>query len=102
MSAKPIDLRELYGTIHDMDALAQEGLAEIIAIAKLALAAMESPTNHPDMHTLARIFSGIWMKSEHLAGCIASEALGAGCASEDEAAQRRTTAFIASQNAGTK
>ncbi len=102
MIAKPTDLRDLYGTIHDMDALAQEGLAEIIAIAKLALAAMESPTNHPDMHTLARIFSGIWMKSEHLAGCIASEALGAGCASEDEAAQRRTTAFIASQNAGTK
>ena len=102
MNAKPTDLLDLYGTIHDMDALAQEGLAEIIAIAKLALAAMESPTNHPDMHTLARIFSGIWMKSEHLAGCIASEALGAGCASEDEAAQRRTTAFIASQNAGTK
>ena len=99
MIAKPTDLRDLYGTIHDMDALAQEGLAEIIAIAKLALAAMESPTNHPDMSTIARIFSGIWMKSEHLAGCIASEAHGVGCKSEDEAALRRTKAFIASQKA---
>lgn len=99
MIAKPTDLRDLYGTIHDMDALAQEGLAEIIAIAKLALAAMESPTNHPDMSTLARIFSAIWLKSEHLQGCIAGEASGAGCASEDEAALRRTKAFIASQKA---
>ena len=99
MSTKPTDLRDLYGAIHDMDALAQEGLAEIIAIAKLALAAMESPTNHPDMSTLARIFSAIWLKSEHLQGCIAGEASGVGCASEDEAAQRRTKAFIASQKA---
>lgn len=99
MIAKPTDLRDLYGTIHDMDALAQEGLAEIIAIAKLALAAMESPTNHPDMSTFARIFSAIWLKSEHLQGCIAGEASGVGCASEDEAALRRTKAFIASQKA---
>lgn len=99
MIAKPTDLRELYGTIHDMDALAQEGLAEIIAIAKLALAAMESPTNHPDMSTIARIFSTIWLKAEHLQSCIAGEANGVGCASEDEAATRRTKAFIESQKA---
>ncbi len=97
MIAKPTDLRELYGTIYEMDAMAQEGLAEIIAIAKLALSAMESPTNQPDMSTLARIFSAIWMKSEHLAGSIASEANDVGCASEDEAALRRTKAWIVSQ-----
>ena len=99
MNTKPTDLRDLYGTIHDMDAMAQEGLSEIIAIAKLALAAMESPTNHPDMSSLARIFSGIWMKSEHLQSRIAGEARDVGCASEDEAALRRTKAFIESQKA---
>lgn len=97
MSAKSTEIRDLQGAVYDMDAMTQEGLAEIIAIAKLALSAMESPTNQPDMSTLARIFSAIWMKSEHLAGCIADAANTVGCASEDEAALRRTKAFIATQ-----
>lgn len=97
MIAKPTDLRDLYGTIHDMDALSQEGLSEIAAIAKLALGAMESPTNQPDMDTLARAFSAIWTRAEHLEGCIATEAVTRGCASEDIDARRRAEARIASQ-----
>lgn len=99
MSKESTDVTRLQSAVQDMDSFAQEGLAEIIAMSKIALSAMESPSNQPGMDTLARIFSAIWMRSEHLAGCIASEAHGVGCASEDEAALRRTKAFIASQKA---
>lgn len=46
MSTKSTDIRNLQSGVRNIDAIAREGLSEIAAIAKLALAAMESPTNH--------------------------------------------------------
>lgn len=97
MKAKSTDVENLQRAVYDMHSMAQEGLAEITAIAKLALSAMESPTNQPDMDTLARALSSIWFRSEHLEGCIATEAMGHGLACEDIDARRRAEARIASQ-----
>ncbi len=97
MKTKSTDAEDLQCAVYDMHAMAQDGLSEIAAIAKLALAAMESPTNQPGMDTLARAFSAIWTRAEHLDGCIATEAITRGCASEDIDARRRAEARIASQ-----
>lgn len=102
MKAKSTDVEDLQCAIYDMHEMTQDGLAEISAIAKLALCAMESPTNQPDMDTLARAFSAIWMRAEHLEGCIATEAISRGCASEGIDALRRAEARIASQNRSAK
>lgn len=102
MNAKSTDVEDLQCAVYDMHAMAQDGLAEITAIAKLALSAMESPTDQPDMETLARVFSAIWTRAEQLEGCVATEAISRGCASEDIYARRRTEARIASQRGSEK
>ena len=74
-----------------------EGLSEIAAIAKLALSAMESPTDYPAQETIAKIFSAIWSKAENIESCIYAEAESVGCACSCESALRRLDAFLASQ-----
>ena len=97
MSAKSADIKNLQSAVRNIDALAREGLSEIAAIAKLALAAMESPTNHPSMEILAQTFSLIWAKAENIENNIGCEAEEVGCAHVDDAALRRYDAFLASQ-----
>lgn len=97
MSAKSTDIKSLQAAVLDMDRVAREGLSEIAAIAKLALSAMESPTNHPSQETFAKIFSAIWSKAENIENCIYCEAESVGCASADESSLRRLDAYLASQ-----
>lgn len=97
MSAKSADIKNLQAAVRDMDSVAREGLSEIAAIAKLALSAMESPTDYPAQETIAKIFSAIWSKAENIENCIYAEAESVGCACSCESALRRLDAFLASQ-----
>ena len=97
MSAKSADIKNLQAAVRDMDSVAREGLSEIAAIAKLALSAMESPTDYPAQETIAKIFSAIWSKAENIESCIYAEAESVGCACSCESALRRLDAYLASQ-----
>lgn len=97
MSAQSTDIRSLQAAVRDMDSVARDGLAEIAAIAKLALSAMESSTDYPAQETIAKTFSAIWSKAENIENCIYAEAESVGCACTDESSLRRLDAYMASQ-----
>ncbi|ATE59099.1 hypothetical protein [Thauera sinica] len=87
------NLRRLQAAITDMDGFAQGGLSEISAIAKLALAAMETPDGyrHPEM--IAQALSAIWGKAESIENCINTTAEKVGCNYRDPDAERRYAAY---------
>ena len=93
MSAKSTDIKNLQAAVRDMDSVAREGLSEIAAIAKLALSAMESPTDYPAQETIAKIFSAIWSKAENIESCIYAESESVGAPAP---ANRRCVAWMPS------
>lgn len=92
-----VDARKLLRTIYDMDCLAQGGLSEILAIAQLTLAAMESPS-YPGNETIAQALLSIAGTASNVADCISTSADEVGCAYNDEDQLRRHDAYRASLN----
>lgn len=93
--AKSNDVKLLQGAVHFMDALAQEGFSEISAIAKLALAALETPDGYRDTETIARALRAIWYKADDIENCINHQAEEVGCNYRDPNAERRYAAHRA-------
>lgn len=88
--AKAKDLRD---TINWMDCLSQEGFTDIIAVAKLALAYMETPDGHHHWENIAYALRTIWGKAEDIQNCINGEAESVGCNYTDESSRRRWDAY---------
>lgn len=91
------DLSKLKNAVRAMDCLASDTLAEIAAVARLALSAMESPTSHPAPETFARLFNVILKQADDTRDCIGRYAEDAGCGYSDDASMRRLDAYLASQ-----
>lgn len=90
-------VQELESVVYDIDALAQNGLRQITGIAKLALAALESPAacRHPE--SIAQALHAIWGIAEQTDNCINGNAEAAGCSYHDESLERRLAARYATQ-----
>lgn len=86
------DIRRLQAAVYDMDCLAQGGFSEISAIAKLALAAMETPDGYRHPETIAQALRAIWGKADDIENCINCEAEEVGCNYRDPNTQRRYAA----------
>ena len=84
-------VEKLSTAINNMDSLSQQGFSEISSIARLTIAAMESPTisvktsNDDVLH----ILQVIWGIANDIENCINVEAEGVGCHYVSEATQKR-------------
>lgn len=83
-SNKSTDLHKLHGVIEDMDALAQGGFSEIRAIAKLALAALQTPEGYLYIENIVQALLAIQGKAEDINNCINCAAEDVGCNFKDE------------------
>lgn len=86
------DLRRLQTAVFDMDCLAQGGFSEISAIAKLALAALETPDGYRHPETIAHALRAIWGKADDTENHINGQAEEVGCNYRDPNADRRSAA----------
>lgn len=75
-----------------MDSLSQEAFQSIIAVARLALIALESPAGHRNMSALAFALENIATKADDAMGSINFEAEKVGHDWHDDASQRRSRA----------
>lgn len=84
---------QLRTAITEMDGMAQSGFSQIAAIARLALAALETPsaytTNTENIACALQTISGIAFDIEN---CINCSAEAVGCNYKDEALERRYAA----------
>jgi len=85
-------VHQLRSAVETMDSLAQEGFAQIAAIAKLALSHLQTANGWQHVDTLAHALEAIQGKAEVQHDCISHEAREVGCGWQDAAAQRRMTA----------
>lgn len=76
-------------SVADIDALAQSGFSRISAVAKMALACLESPTHARDLDVLAEAFIMIDAVAQDIQNCINTEAENVGCNYVDKAKMRR-------------
>ena len=83
-SNKSTDLNKLQSVIEDMDALAQGGFSEISALAKLALAALQTPQGYRDIESIVQALQAIRGKAEDINNCINYTAETVGCNYKDE------------------
>lgn len=90
------ELHPLRAAVADMDCLAQGGLRQIAAIARLALLAMESPEAYRNPDRLAAAFDAIWSIAEDIENSVGCRAEEVGLGHGDLAARRRGEAW--SQN----
>lgn len=75
-----------------MDSLSQEAFQSIIAVARLALIALESPAGHRNMSALAFALENIAAKADDAMTSINFEAEKVGHDWHDDASQRRNRA----------
>lgn len=105
MTIKPTtfdDITRLKAAITDMDCLAQSGFSEISAIAKLALAALETPDGYTNLEIIAQALRAIWVKADDIENCVNFAAGQVGCNYKDQATERRRDAQrVAGMNATT-
>jgi len=80
---------QLRNAVEFMDSLSQNGFSEISAIAKLALAWLETPDGHRHLDVIAHALSTIWGKADDIQNCINSQAEEVGCHYVDDAERRR-------------
>ncbi|THF64262.1 hypothetical protein [Pseudothauera rhizosphaerae] len=85
-------IRNLTDAINNMDSAAHHGLSEISAIARLTLAAMETPHPYTFPELIAQALRAIWEKADDIRGIIGCEAEDVGCENQDEASDRRLDA----------
>jgi hypothetical protein len=86
------DLHRLQAAVTDMDALAQQGFSEILAIAKLALAAMETPDGYRQPETIAQALRAICGKAAAIENDINCQAEEVGCNYRNPNTSRRYAA----------
>lgn len=86
------DISRLTNAIEMMDCLAQEGLSEISAIAKLTLMALETPDGYRHPENIAHALRAIWGKADQIENCINSEAEQVGHNWRDTSTERRYAA----------
>lgn len=91
-SGKTTDPRLLQAAITDMDSFSQSGFSEISAIAKLALAALETPDGYRFHENIALALRAIWGKADDIENCINCRAEEAGCNYSDPGRERRYAA----------
>jgi len=85
-------VHQLRSAVETMDSLAQEGFAQIAAIAKLALSHMETAHGWRNPEIIAHALTAIQGKAEVQYDCISHEAREAGGAHVDLAQLRRRDA----------
>ena len=78
-----IDVEKLQRTIEEMDALSQEALSHIGAIARLALMALKTPDGHRSTSTLAYALHLIWSEAGIAETNINAAADSVGCGHMD-------------------
>lgn len=88
------ELKDLRAAIHDMDALAQCVFSEIAGIARLALAALETPHGRDDMESLAAALGAICGRADDAENGINWRAEQVGCNYRDQAPARRFAARV--------
>lgn len=86
------EIDRLQAAVTNSDALAQEILSEIRAIANLSLVAMEIPDSYHRLENIALALRTIRNKADDLRDLIGSEAESVDCAYEDTAYIRRAQA----------
>lgn len=86
------EIKNLRNAVQAMDGLAQDGFAEISAIAKLALAMLEHPDGYRHPERIAQALRTIWGKADDMENCISGEAERVGCNYVDESKMRRYAA----------
>lgn len=91
-SEKVTDPRQLHAAITDIDCLSQGGFSEISAIAKLTLAALETPDGYHFSENVALALRAIWGKADDIENCINCRAEEVGCNYQDPARERRFAA----------
>ena len=82
----------LCAVVNEMDGMAQGGLGEIAAIARLALAAMEAPQMHRDWDAFAGAFLAIEGRAKDVQNLINVTAEAVGCNYVDGGRRRRSDA----------
>lgn len=92
-------IAQLERNFYDLQEQVMPGVRQINSIAKLALAAMESPSTYLHPRNLAETLNAICWISESTEGCVSSNADDAGCPYRDEHSERRFAAFRAAEEA---
>lgn len=80
---------QLRNAVTFMDCLSNNGFDEIIAIAKLALAWLETPNGYQHLDVVASALNAIWGKAENIQNSIGWEVEQVGCDYVDEHQKRR-------------
>lgn len=80
---------ELRETVQTIDALSQEGLSGIAAVAKLAMASLETPDGRRSLEDIYNALKVIWCSAHDTMNAINVEAEQAGCCYIDEKQARR-------------
>ena len=84
--------QQLRNAVTEIDTMAQGAFSEIAAIAKLALATLETPAAYIDPESMAILLNAIWGKAIDAENYINVEAEGVGCNYIDQAERRRSDA----------
>lgn len=87
-------IQDLEHAATDMDALAQEGLSGIAAIAQLALQALERPSGHRNFEIIAQAFRAIWGAAERTQNYVHNEADEVQCGYQDINEENRFNAYV--------
>jgi hypothetical protein len=77
------DISSLQNAVNTMDCIAQTGLSEISAIAKLASKALQNPGTYDDIEIIAIALNAIASKSDDLINIINCEAENVDCNYKD-------------------
>lgn len=88
------DLEKIRMEISDIDALSQEVCGQMAAVARLALASLETPEGIMDIDVIARALSLIQEKASALSNDINCSAERLGAAYTDEGVARRYQAWV--------
>lgn len=83
------EIKGLKAVITQIDELSSNGLSEIAAVAKMALAWMEMPKGYSDTEVIAAALKCIWEKADTIENSISYEADQVGCAISHDQMRRR-------------
>jgi hypothetical protein len=83
------EIKGLKRAITQIDELSTNGFSEIAAVAKMALAWMETPRGYNDTEVLAAALKTIWEKADTTENSISYEADQVGCATDHDGLKRR-------------
>jgi hypothetical protein len=96
-TAAKADVKTLRNTVLTMDSVSQDGLSEISAIARMALAMLEQPDGYHHPELIAMALRSIYAKSDLTMDCINATAEFVGCNYIDESLRRRHAARTQAQ-----